>query len=311
MEALAYLQRVMDGELTGGRDANRLAKDGSLIPVHVSVAPLTSSDGTVQGSIRIYLDLRSRVQAEVELRRREHQYRVLVENLPDTVSRYDRNLRRVYGNQAAAASVQSAGGDPKGESLSEIGLTESMSELWEARLREVLRSGERIDAEWISPAGDGTVYETRLVPELAPDGTPESVLAVSQDITERKHRETQNRILEETSSRLATTLDLDEFLPRVCEIVVPDIADMCTVSLFDEGGMPIRRVAVAQVGVDGTIIRQTYASHGINTDLIPVQLSEFQMSTILARQLCTKIWQFDDGSQTVLGLPAPGCRARF
>ncbi len=146
-----------------------------------------------------------------------------------------------------------AGGDPVGESLSELGLSQSMAEVWEARLREVLRSAERIDAEWISPVGDGTVFETRLVPELGPDGTPESVLAVSQDITERKHREIHSKILEETSSRLAATFDLNEMLPSVCEILVPVLADMCTVSLFDEGGMPIRRVAVAQVGIDGSI----------------------------------------------------------
>jgi diguanylate cyclase (GGDEF)-like protein/PAS domain S-box-containing protein len=252
-ETRAYHQRVMNGEIVGGRDANRLTKDGASIPVHVSAAPVRSADGTVQGTIGIFLDLRARLQAEDDIRRREHQYRVLVENLPDTIARYDRNLRRVYGNQAAAASVRASGGDPVGENLSEIGLPPSMAEEWDARLREVLRTAKRMDVEWVSPVGNGTVFETRLVPELAPDGTPESVLAVSQDITERKRRETEHRILEETSSRLAATLDLGETLSGLLEILVPNLADMCTVSLFDEGGMPIRRVAVAQAGADGSI----------------------------------------------------------
>ncbi|CAN5717192.1 hypothetical protein BH23CHL2_BH23CHL2_11970 [soil metagenome] len=237
-EMLAYHQRTLGGEIVVGREVQRLTKDGGLVPVHVSVAPIVLANQKPRGALGIFVDLTARVQIEDELRRQEQQYRALVENLPDIVVRYDRDLRRVYGNAASNALIAERGGAEPGASLAEVGLPPAEVDRWTNYLRRVFQTGEPLDVEWNGPA-DGSIYETRLVPESAPDGNPESVLVVSRDITDRKRTEDERRFLTEASSRLASTLDLEATLKTLVELLVPRFADVCSVSLFDDGGVPI------------------------------------------------------------------------
>ena len=62
-----------------------------------------------------------------------------------------------------------------------------LRDFWESALRSVFESREYRSIEFAHPAPDGVRhYVTRLVPELDPSGAVESVLGVTQDVTDRK-----------------------------------------------------------------------------------------------------------------------------
>lgn len=66
---------------------------------------------------------------------------------------------------------------------------------------------------------------------------------VLEDVTEAKEQERRDRFLAHASEALASSLDYEETLRRVAELAVPDLADWCSVHMFENGR--IRQLAVA------------------------------------------------------------------
>jgi PAS domain S-box-containing protein len=81
-----------------------------------------------------------------------------------------------------------------------------------------------------------------------PDGR---VLAVNviEDVTDAKEGELRQRFLAEAGAVLAASLDYQETLERVAGLVVPQLADWCSVDVVDERG-GLRRVALVHVDPD-------------------------------------------------------------
>ena len=81
------------------------------------------------------------------------------------------------------------------------------------------------------------------------DGQLKLVVNVIEDITEVKRAEFTQRMLARAGEVLTSSLDYEHTLQQVAELVVPDLADWCVVSLPDGHGF-IRGVAVAHVDPD-------------------------------------------------------------
>jgi diguanylate cyclase (GGDEF)-like protein/PAS domain S-box-containing protein len=131
------------------------------------------------------VDITLRKQMEDELAVREQELRTLVDNTPDTISRYDRECRRLYVNAAFAAKVK--GGAPAllGKKPSEHPAMENAA-LYEAKIREVFTSGEdgEFELEWPGDDGNEFCSLVRLTAERDAAGEVVTVLAVGRDITE-------------------------------------------------------------------------------------------------------------------------------
>jgi PAS domain S-box-containing protein len=101
----------------------------------------------------------------------------------------------------------------------------------------------------------------RATPVLAPDGSVELVVNVSRDITqetvaaqreEDAHREAEDSrarlaLLLEATEQLSQTLDYEELLRRVPQLVVPRIADGCHVYIARNDETELVRVAHAHI----------------------------------------------------------------
>jgi PAS domain S-box-containing protein len=81
---------------------------------------------------------------------------------------------------------------------------------------------------------------------LMPDGGAGAarVVNVIEDLTDIKRAELRQRLLSEAGRELATSLDYERTLQRVAEVVVPDLADWCSVTVPGADGR-IDAVAVA------------------------------------------------------------------
>jgi diguanylate cyclase (GGDEF)-like protein/PAS domain S-box-containing protein len=136
-----------------------------------------------------------RKRAEQVLYLREQEFKALVENSPDIIARFDRQLRHVYVNPA----VESATGLPPqaflGKTHRELGGPAEVVEEWEGLLNRVFETGQELEIEYpfCGPRGN-RYYHSRLVPEPDGDGPVRFVLKVSRDITERRRIEEQLKL---------------------------------------------------------------------------------------------------------------------
>jgi PAS domain S-box-containing protein len=181
-------------------------------------------------------------QYEMRIHDRQEALRALVENTPDIISRWDRDLRRIYVNPA----IERATGRPAstfiGRTSRELGMPTQMVDRWEMVANQVFRTGREqiLETAFFTPDGERQ-YETRLTPELAEDGTVATVLSVGRDITDQRRADLDRRALveevlqrearlQELVSRMVTdkardvqralrSLELDRLTPREREIL--------------------------------------------------------------------------------------------
>ncbi|MFB2935047.1 PAS domain S-box protein [Aerosakkonemataceae cyanobacterium BLCC-F154] len=138
-----------------------------------------------------------------QLYQREQEFKALVENSPDIIARFDRQLRHVYVNSAIEQITGISAQDYIGKTHLELDLPEAKCHLWQSCIQEVFESKEEQVIEFDILTNQGTLYyQSRLVPEFAPDGTIVSVLAVTRNITKLKRTEAALRQSEYRLRRL-------------------------------------------------------------------------------------------------------------
>ena len=115
-------------------------------------------------------------------------FRGLVENAPDIISRFDKKLRYLYINPVIENITGLKRERWMGKTIKEMGiLSSNFLGIWEKTIEKVFMTGvEQIKEIDILTLNDIRSYQTLFVPELAKDGTVESVLTIARDMTERK-----------------------------------------------------------------------------------------------------------------------------
>lgn len=135
-------------------------------------------------------------RAEQAARQMAEQFRSLVENTPDLISRWNQALQLIYANPIYAEKTGRSLVTLMGKTARQAGLPEQIAGPWMDKLRLVFQTGVAQEhfTPYPMPTGTGYYY-SRLVPEFGPDGSVQSVLAIARDITDIK-------LLEEESLRL-------------------------------------------------------------------------------------------------------------
>ena len=111
----------------------------------------------------------------------------LVDNAPDVLSRFDRNLRYRFVNKTAERST----GIPReaflGKTFRELGFPEENCHQWEEALRRVFETGEPASIDFSVPLPAGLRhFEGTAVAERDAGGEVETVLTAVRDVTERR-----------------------------------------------------------------------------------------------------------------------------
>jgi PAS domain S-box-containing protein len=176
--------------------------------------PFHDRDGTPL-VLELGFDITDRKKAEEALIRRELEYRALVENAPDVISRFDSDYKYVYVNPA----VERITGHPPsvfiGKRVSEVGFSAELSKLFEKNIDLVLSTGQIHVFEHDYPAEDDLKHLYMiLAPEPDPKGGTGTVLTITRDVTSmkrleyalrRSHEELETRV-EERTAELAKTV---------------------------------------------------------------------------------------------------------
>jgi diguanylate cyclase (GGDEF)-like protein/PAS domain S-box-containing protein len=126
------------------------------------------------------------VERTAELVSRELESRTLIDNSPDTITRYDRDLRRTYANPAFCTSAGRSLSEALGKRPSEIpGGANAL--VYERKISEAISSGKsgQFELRWLSKDGQEQCSHIRLTPEIDASGNVNSVLAVGRDLSDR------------------------------------------------------------------------------------------------------------------------------
>jgi PAS domain S-box-containing protein len=157
----------------------------------------------------------ARVSADAN-RLNAEEFRALAENIPDVVARFDRQLRHVYVNRAI---IKYTGMPPEaflGKDHVELNMPSDLVTIWQAKIRQVFDTAQAESFEYVFTGPPGSRhFECRLVPELAADGSVQTVLGINRDTTDTIRAQEQAQSL---SAQLAHLSRLSTIGSLVSEI---------------------------------------------------------------------------------------------
>ncbi len=122
--------------------------------------------------------------------RQTQDLKALVDESPDIIVRYDRELRHVYVNPTVEKVTGIVPSSFIGKTNKDLSIPEEQEHLWTENLNKVFETGQeaRIEYWYRSPDQQIRYFQARLVPEKTKEGAVQYVFCVSHDITELKHR---------------------------------------------------------------------------------------------------------------------------
>ncbi len=149
-----------------------------------------------------------------DLIKSEQHLKSLLDNTPDLIARFNRNLRFTFVNKALQEISRLEIKDFKGQDTRQLGMLEGTEKMHSLML-EVLQTGEERDYYFTyqDTSGQRNFYN-RLIPEFNQDGKEvQSILSVSTDITELKKAE---RKIMSSNEQLSEMFDrMDNFVHAI------------------------------------------------------------------------------------------------
>lgn len=201
---------------------------------------------------------------EERLQQAEATLRLLVENVPDLVVRFDPDLRALVVGPAIERLtgrpwIEPAEGEAQSPTLADLGMPKALIAPWEAALRRVFASQlpECLELSYPIPASTSVArvrgtrcVECLLVPEPAVAGVVPAVLCFARDLTERvlaaaaeKRTQELALALREATLVLTRSLDRETVLVTLLERLQPMVPfDRASVMWVDEERVSVRVV---------------------------------------------------------------------
>ncbi len=143
-----------------------------------------------------------------ELRRWDQELQSLTNNFPDIVGRMDRKRRILYLNKWWENFTQIPPEQYLGKRLSELGLSWTVSELFEENIQRVFESGHQELLEISLPTSHGIkIFEVRFIPEADAQKDVATVLLIWRDVTDVRTAERAYKESDEKFLQLAETID--------------------------------------------------------------------------------------------------------
>ena len=174
----------------------------------------------------------------------EKQYRILTENLPDIVARFDRNFCHIYVNQAVKKVRELPPEAFIGKTNEETGMSKDNIVIWNDALGKVFRTAnpQKIEFEFDTPHGT-KYFSATLAPEMGEDGSVNTVLSVTHDITEEKQAQKEilkaKEIAEEMNKLKSCFLSNMSHELRTPMVSILGFAQMLQLELKDPGHLEI------------------------------------------------------------------------
>jgi PAS domain S-box-containing protein len=224
-------------------------RDGSEIPVEVTIAVVTDGDAPIFHAWIDDVSERAQLlrQLEGQLRLRDPGFGEILDALAEAVTIRDPHHHILYANRAALERMGFA-------SLEEIQRTPPQAIFADYLVQdedgreltmESIPSVRLLSGEEAAPLLMRTIHRVtgelrwevlKSTPVHDADGRPVAAVTIIEDITRERLAELRDRFMAKASETLMTSLDYEQTLRNVAWLAVPEIADWCAVELIDESG---------------------------------------------------------------------------
>ncbi|GCE31607.1 histidine kinase [Dictyobacter alpinus] len=201
---VAYVNQLLVGELTTyAMEKRYIRRDGSLVWINLTVSLVRNENNTPRYFISVIEDISQRKQLEETLRQQNNYLNQIVNNAPDIIARFDRNLRHLSINAAATRATGLLISDYLGKTNRELGMPASQVDAWDAALEMVFATGEEgiIEFNYSGPNGHHW-YQSKLAPERDQEGEIVSILSIARDVTVLRQAQEKLQRSEARSRRL-------------------------------------------------------------------------------------------------------------
>ena len=200
-EEADFMRRIHKGERVDRYETVRVRKDGTQIPVSVTLAPITDRDGSIVGVAKIARDIRTQRDAESQLRADELLLRTTLRSIGDAVITTDGEGRVTFLNPVAERLTGWTTDEAQGQPLDQVFVivNEKTSLRAENPVARALREGVVVGLanHTLLVARDGTrrPIDDSAAPIRDDAGHAFGAVLVFRDISERRRRERDLQVL--------------------------------------------------------------------------------------------------------------------
>ena len=197
-----------------------------------------------------------RQEIEEALRLSRNEIAIILDGITDGITAQNAIGKLIYANDSAARIIGYASADellntsiedvvmPRFEMFDEQDSPLSVDQL-PGRLALLGQTTDPMAIRFrVLATGEERWSLVKAKPVLHEDGQVVMVVNIFQDITDLKRTEMAQRLLAQASAILDTSLDYETRLIRLAEMIVPRLADWCSVDILDENQVLQRVVAM-------------------------------------------------------------------
>jgi formate hydrogenlyase transcriptional activator len=216
-------------------------KDGTSFPVEFW-SHIVVREGKTLGAVITFIDITERKQAEAALRKSEERWRSVYENSAIGVALTDLNGRFLAVNRAYEKMLGYTEEELRKLTFLEITEEEHRDANWEEVSELLEGKRQRFQIEKQYRRKDGTLRWVNNNVSLVPgtESMPRFIMALSEDITQRKQAEValrkseeKNRILLQINNAIITNLTEQALLCSISEALHPVFPfDRCAITLY-------------------------------------------------------------------------------
>jgi PAS domain S-box-containing protein len=190
-------------------------KNGEKIWLEVAGKNLLK-ESSIKGIVLNIRDITERRKAEKESRMRS-QMQSLSENSPDLITRINKEGVIYYVNPTIELLTDKKPDAFLNKTIFESGIDTKITDSWQTIIQNVMENRKKIQVEMPFPTPTGSlVMNVNAIPEYSESNTIESILLVSNDITERKKAELE---IQNKNQKITESIN---YAKRIQVAIIPD-----------------------------------------------------------------------------------------
>jgi len=202
-ELKALIERVWSGEIIRNMEVRRQRKDGSILTVSLSAAPIRGHDGAPVGVMSILTDITEHRRAEAALEEERALLEQIMASSPMGIALLDAHGSIVYMNPAGTRILRIPSDEVMGKPVEELDVEVQSPEgsrlEGDSDYQKVLETGASFTGlQRVVVLRDGSRISIQLniAPVNDPDGQPRAVIMLFEDITRRMEEQKKREEIE-------------------------------------------------------------------------------------------------------------------